>query len=113
MAQTARDLDVYENLLRKWGREATADPQQAFPGHGVAEPGNYVSLIERGRNSPTVRLMFRPCDALDITHVRHAQGRTTPHARTGHGSYPAPSLPPTGKPLQRGSLLAATDCKPP
>ena len=27
---------------------------------------NYVSLIELGRNSPSVRLMFRLCDALDI-----------------------------------------------
>ena len=37
VAQAARDLDVHENVLRKWVREATADPQQAFPGHGVAE----------------------------------------------------------------------------
>ena len=28
---------------------------------------NNVSLIELGRNSPSVRLMFRLCDALDIT----------------------------------------------
>ena len=28
---------------------------------------NYVSLIELGRNSPSVRLMFGLCDALDIT----------------------------------------------
>ena len=28
---------------------------------------NYVSLIELGRNSPSVRMMFRLCDALDIT----------------------------------------------
>ena len=28
---------------------------------------NYVSLIELGRNSPSVRLMFRLWDALDIT----------------------------------------------
>ncbi len=27
---------------------------------------NYVSLIELGRNSPSVRMMFRLCDALDI-----------------------------------------------
>lgn len=27
---------------------------------------NYVSLIELGRNSPSIRLMFRLCDALDI-----------------------------------------------
>ena len=28
---------------------------------------NYVSLIELGRNSPSVRMMYRLCDALDIT----------------------------------------------
>lgn len=35
VAQTARDLDVHENVLRKWVREASADPQHAFPGQGV------------------------------------------------------------------------------
>ena len=28
---------------------------------------NYISLIELGRNSPSVRMVFRLCDALDIT----------------------------------------------
>ena len=28
---------------------------------------NYVSLIELGRNSPSVRMVFRLCDAIDIT----------------------------------------------
>lgn len=28
---------------------------------------NYVSLIELGRNSPSVRMVFRLCDALDVT----------------------------------------------
>ncbi|PQA82481.1 XRE family transcriptional regulator [Limnohabitans sp. TS-CS-82] len=27
---------------------------------------NYISLIELGRNSPSVRMVFRLCDALDI-----------------------------------------------
>ena len=35
MAQAAKDLKVHENVLRKWVREAKADPQHAFPGHGV------------------------------------------------------------------------------
>lgn len=26
---------------------------------------NYISLIELGRNSPSVRMLFRLCDALD------------------------------------------------
>ena len=38
VAQAARDLDVHENVLRKWTREQAADPQQAFPGKGVMKP---------------------------------------------------------------------------
>ena len=36
--QAARDLDVHENVLRKWVREASTDPQEAFPGKGVMKP---------------------------------------------------------------------------
>jgi transposase len=38
LAQAARDLDVHENVLRKWMRELAGDPQQAFPGKGVMKP---------------------------------------------------------------------------
>lgn len=38
VAQAARDLDVHENVLRKWIREAKADPQHASPGHGQLRP---------------------------------------------------------------------------
>ena len=38
VAQAARDLDVHENVLRKWIREAMADPQEVFPGKGVMKP---------------------------------------------------------------------------
>jgi transposase len=38
VAQASRDLDVHENVLRKWARELTADPGQAFPGHGHLKP---------------------------------------------------------------------------
>lgn len=34
VAQAARDLDVHQNVLRKWMKELAADPVQAFPGHG-------------------------------------------------------------------------------
>ena len=34
VAQAARDLDVHENVLRKWVKEFGADPAHAFPGHG-------------------------------------------------------------------------------
>src|SRR5277367_1531161 len=38
VAQAARDLDVHENVLRKWVKEFGADPGQAFPGHGQRRP---------------------------------------------------------------------------
>lgn len=38
VAQAARDLDLHENVLRKRVREAEADPQSAFPGHGQMKP---------------------------------------------------------------------------
>ncbi len=38
VAQAARDLDVHENVLRKWVKEFASDPVQAFPGHGQMKP---------------------------------------------------------------------------
>ena len=55
VAQAARDLDLHENVLRKWIREQAADPQQAFTygsrrvWHDVLAEGMDVGLhrIER------------------------------------------------------------------
>ncbi len=49
VAQAARDLDVHENVLRKWVKEFGADPAQAFPGHRssaarVSEVTYFVAL---------------------------------------------------------------------
>ncbi|MCF1450859.1 MULTISPECIES: IS3 family transposase [Rhizobium/Agrobacterium group] len=38
IAQAARDLDVHENVLRKWIREYRDDPSQSFPGKGQMKP---------------------------------------------------------------------------
>ena len=38
VAQAARDLDVHENMLRKWMKELAADPLHAFPGQGQMRP---------------------------------------------------------------------------
>ncbi len=38
VSQAARDLDLHDNVLRKWVREQTTDPGSAFPGHGVLKP---------------------------------------------------------------------------
>ena len=34
VAQAAKDLDLHENVLRKWVRELREEPQEAFPGNG-------------------------------------------------------------------------------
>ena len=34
VAQAARDLDVHENVLRKWVREQGDDSRQSYPGEG-------------------------------------------------------------------------------
>lgn len=38
VAQAARDLDVHENVLRKWIKQFQSDPIQAFPGQGTMKP---------------------------------------------------------------------------
>lgn len=38
ISQAARDLDLHENVLRKWVRALTANPQHAFPGQGQMKP---------------------------------------------------------------------------
>jgi transposase len=38
VAQAARDLDLHENVLRKWVQAVGEDSQQAFPGHGQMKP---------------------------------------------------------------------------
>lgn len=38
VAQAARDLDVHENVLRKWVRKYSDDASQSFPGKGQMKP---------------------------------------------------------------------------
>jgi len=38
VSQASRELDVHENVLRKWVKEFGSDPAQAFPGHGQMKP---------------------------------------------------------------------------
>ena len=49
VAQASRDLDVHENVLRKWVKEFGSDPVQAFPGHGQMKPEQQVLI---GLGSP-------------------------------------------------------------
>ena len=38
VVQASRDLDIGENILRRWIKELAADPGQAFPGQGQVRP---------------------------------------------------------------------------
>ena len=38
VVQAAKDLDVHENVLRKWVHAISEDTQHAFPGHGQMKP---------------------------------------------------------------------------
>ena len=40
VAQACRDLDVAENVMRRWIREFRSSEGQAFPGHGVQNPND-------------------------------------------------------------------------
>ena len=47
VSQAARDLDLHENVLRKWVREQAADPGSAFPEHGVLKPEQEIERLRR------------------------------------------------------------------
>ena len=56
-SQAARDLDVHENVLRKWVKEFAADPQHAFPGRGVMKPDRPRSsgcAVRLGKSLPEI-----------------------------------------------------------
>jgi len=38
VAQASRDLEVGENILRRWVKEFAVDQAQAFPGQGQVKP---------------------------------------------------------------------------
>jgi transposase len=38
VSQAARDLDIHDNVLRRWIRQYRDDPAHAFPGAGQMKP---------------------------------------------------------------------------
>jgi transposase-like protein len=58
LRQIARELDVRDDLLRKWARQATeragAPPADVFPGHGRL-PGGEAELQRRERENARLR----------------------------------------------------------
>ncbi len=57
VAQAGRDLDVHQNVLRKWIKDVAVDPQHAFPGKGVMKPEQ--AEIERLRKEVATLKMER------------------------------------------------------
>ena len=57
ISQAARGLGLGETVLRRWVREQTTDPQQAFPGNGVMKPEQ--AEIERLRKEVSKLKMER------------------------------------------------------
>ena len=51
VTQAARDLNVHENVLRKWVREFSSDPVQAFPGPVHLKP-EQVEIERLRKRSP-------------------------------------------------------------
>lgn len=74
VAQAARDLDVHENVLRKWVRDLSTDPQHAFPRHGQMKPEQLeIDRLRLGTHPPPLdvkrrlrALASRPPQAIDI-----------------------------------------------
>ena len=52
-AQAARDLDVHENVLRKWVKEFGSDPVQVFPSHEARVIGGRA--LRARRSGPRVK----------------------------------------------------------
>lgn len=73
VAQAARDLEMHENVLRKWIRDASADPAQAFPGQGVMKPE--LAEIDRLRKEVSKLKMER--DILKNGHLGVAPSQWT------------------------------------
>jgi len=70
VAQASRDLDVHENLLRKWIKDFEADPRQAFPGQGNMKPEQ--AEIERLRRE--VQKLKAERDILKVGEAETAMG---------------------------------------
>jgi len=78
-AQAARDLDLHENVLRKWVREFATDPQEAFPDDEtmrISHEAIYQSIYVQGRGALRRELAacLRSGRALRVPRAR-AKGR--------------------------------------
>lgn len=93
-AQAARDLDVHENVLRKWGQGVRLRPGTGVPSHGQMKPeqqeierlGREVNKLKAERDI----LKKRPSllrEGIDMKFVFIAKHRMKIHkllSRSGH-----------------------------
>ena len=81
VAQASRDLELHENILRKWTRQQATDPRDAFPGHGQMKPEQQE--IDRLRRE-VVRLKAER-DVLQKAAAFFAKGEAGPPSVRGPG----------------------------
>ena len=61
LKQVARDLDLNENMLRRWIHESSEDPQDAFPGLGNMKPEQAeTARLQREIAKLNAKLSYRP-----------------------------------------------------
>jgi transposase-like protein len=85
--QAARDLNVHENVLRKWVKEFGADPQQAFPGHGQMKP-EQLGKAERDILKKSRGLLREGIDMKFAFIARHRGGCAGRSVSRGVASMP-------------------------
>ncbi len=72
VAQAARDLDLHANVLRKWMKECSTDPQYAFPGHGQLKPEQLVFDNLFGRRFAAQMFRSHLRSLLIVTRSKHS-----------------------------------------
>ena len=72
VSQAARDLDIHENVLRKWVRQYREDPAHAFPGTGQMKP----EQAEVAQLNNEIRKLKADRDILEETAAYFAKDST-------------------------------------
>ena len=58
LARVARELEVHENVLRRWKREIKENPSRAFSGQGHSTSPNREAELERKIGQMTLEIDF-------------------------------------------------------
>ena len=91
-AQAARDLDVHENVLRKWVKEFAADAQQAFPGQGQVKPEQLeIERLRREVQKLKAERDILKKAAVDSSGERNAFGKLSAWCHEAKG-FPRPRV---------------------